>query len=187
MKKLLFISFTVCLLIACNTEGVTENLKNPITITFDARGGDPVNPITVERGATIKLPKVKERKGYEFSHYSIDGKLESIIMPDDKINATQDLNIRLVWAYLQSVSNITCTIIAANHYQVTWDNPTDENFSHVYDSYAGRILEHWDDYKEPLLSPYSVYGIQPINFTCFDLNMNPSPAVIYIAAEHASK
>lgn len=47
-----------------------EKVKETITITFDSKGGSKVNPITINKGEELNLPKNPTLKGNTFKSWT---------------------------------------------------------------------------------------------------------------------
>lgn len=74
MKKISLLIITILLAIIVVSCGVTkpDDTDDPIdyyTVTFDAKGGSSVEPITVEEGGLITAPDNPEKDGYIFRYW----------------------------------------------------------------------------------------------------------------------
>ena len=193
MKKLIIIAGIVLMLMACNNGGSMGTIENPVTVTFDTDGGADIAPMTVEAFSTIKLP-TPQKDGYEFiGWYVMQLDQKRLVSGSSYELKDRDITFyaRFVIWYPFEVSNISHTLVKDELHRVyllsiTWDNPTDANFSH-----AGMAVNEFDlkaHELEPGVNSWdysfmeeSLIMIIDLSFhiRCFDKNGNQSKGIQY--------
>jgi hypothetical protein len=186
MKRFFILASIVSLLASCDNGGGMETIENPVTVTFDTDGGADIAPMTVEAFSTIKLPAPK-KDGYEFIGWYIirNGNKELISGVSYQVDRDITIYARFVIWYPFEVSNISHTTtendLGYRFVLITWDNPTDANFSHVGIS-SGELYEiHYklqpgvNTFYKPLINDETSTHIK-----CADKNGNESKGIRYV-------
>jgi hypothetical protein len=184
MKRLFFALSIVSLLLSCNNDPM-KTIENPVTVTFDTDGGTYIEPMIVEANSSIKLPTPK-KDGYEFiGWYVIDYQNREELVSNTYQVSYSDITIyaRFVIWYPFEVSNISHTTSDDGNFTIiTWDNPTDDNFSHVGISSGELYNIHYklqpgeSTLYLPLYNNYETWTY----LKCADKNGNESKGIRYI-------
>ena len=89
----------------CPMKDIEKDIKEAITITFDTKGGNKIDSITIGKDTELTLPKEPTRDGYIFKGW-VDKNETSIY---DKVLLAEDTTLYAVWEKDATNNKITIT------------------------------------------------------------------------------
>ena len=160
-------------------------MENKVTVTFETFGGTVIKPIKVNIGTPVQdvIPSIipeKAEHGFEgwFLNSSLTNKAADFLATEIAEDVT--IYAKFNWYYPFEVSNIKHSYEKEKFLSTfSWNNPKDENFSHVNFSYLGATILLNEQCSISASPPY----MSPLVFKCVDKNGNFSKGITYIAEE----
>jgi hypothetical protein len=153
-------------------------MENKITVTYETFGGTYIAPKVVVKGTFIRdvIPKntpKKEGKEFEGWYFTEDCKQGTRVIGYEPIENDITLYANMVYYYPFEVSNIShsyeCPVLT-----VTWDNPSDADFSHVTEGDGTIKITNGKS------TTLTTWGISQFFLKCVDIYGNKSRGINYI-------